>query len=293
MQALIQAAVDLPSQMDPDAYPARKPARPRILVVGGGDVGSAVAHTLFRHGAQVLIAERERSPHARRGMAFTDALFDGEASLEGVLARYVKDVAGVSGCWQQGHCIPVVTLPENLLTSAIAFDALVEATMRRDPVRQDLRGTAGHVIGLGPGYEPGSNCDIAIETQWGDAMGTVLRDRAAAPRSGGPRALDGVTRERFVPAESAGLWRSSAQLGQRVRPGDIVGHLDGRPVRAPIHGHLRGVSRDGVRVAIGARLLEVDPRQQPELAGLGERPVAIARGVLQALSERLPALEQH
>lgn len=253
-------------------------------------MGSAVAHALFRRGARLLIAERERSPHARRGMAFTDALFDGEASLEGVLARRVAGLAEVESCWRQGNCIPVTTQPESQLTAVIAFDALVEATMRREPVRPDLRGLARHVIGLGPGYAPGANCDVAIETQWGEAMGAVLHDRPAAPRAGGPRALDGVTRERFVPAPAAGMWRTRAQLGQRVRPGDIVGELDGQPVAAPIHGHLRGLSRDGVRVQAGARLVEVDPRQSPELSGLGERPLAIARGVVQALSARLPEL---
>ncbi len=281
-----------PWQMSPDAAISNAPGRPRVLVVGGGDVGSAVAHALFCRGAQVLIAERAQSPHARRGMAFTDALFDGESRLDGVAARHVGDLAGVEACWRQQQCIPVVTLAESLLTAAIAFDALVEATMRRDPLRADLRGAARHVVGLGPGYAPGTNCDVAIETQWGDAMGTVLRDRPAAPRSGGPRALDGVTRERFVPAEAAGLWRTTASLGQRVRPGDIVGHLDDRPVRAPIHGCLRGLSRDGVRVAAGARLIEVDPRAEPELTGLGERPLAIARGVVQALAERLQGLDR-
>ena len=275
-----------------NAYPADAAPAPRILVVGGGDVGSAVAHALFLRDARVLIAERAQSPHARRGMAFTDALFEGEAALEGVRARQVQDAAEVEACWDRGGCIPVVTLPESLLTAAIRFDALVEATMRRDPVRADVRGMAGFVVGLGPGYAPGSNCDVAIETQWGERMGQVLRDRAAAARSGGPRALDGVTHERFVPAGEPGTWHTSARLGQRVQAGEMLGTLNGEPVRAPIAGHLRGLSRDGVRVAAGARLVEVDPRLTPELAGLGERPLAIARGVVEALEAHLPALRQ-
>ena len=45
----------------------------RILLLGGGDVGSAVAHRLYLHGADVVIADREAPPHPRRGMALTDA----------------------------------------------------------------------------------------------------------------------------------------------------------------------------------------------------------------------------
>lgn len=255
----------------------------RILVLGGGDVGSATAHLLFRAGAHVLIADRARSPHARRGMAFTDALFDGEACLEDVVARCVADVAAVEACWRAHDCIPVVTLAENLLTAAIPFDVVIDATMRREPQRTDLRAMAPCVIGLGPGYAPGTNCHVAIETQWGDAMGMVLRDRPAAARSGGPRPLDGVTRERFVVAPTSGTWSTTAALGLRVHRGDVLGNLAGEPVVAPIDGHLRGLTRDGVHVIAGQRLLEVDPRQAPEIAGLGERPRAIARGVLAAL----------
>lgn len=250
-------------------------------------MGSAVAHVLFNHGARVLVVERSRSAHARRGMAFTDALFDGQAELEGVTARYLTAVAQIEECWRAGDCIPLVTQPENLLAAAIPFDVIVEATMRREGLRADLRAIAPLVIGLGPGYTPGANCHVAIETQWGEAMGEVLHDRPAATRSGGPRALDGVTRERFVPAPSAGTWHTTARLGQRVQAGDVVGQLGSRDMVAPIGGHLRGLTRDGVEVAAGARLVEVDPRETPQLAGLGERPMAIARGVLRAMHARL------
>jgi hypothetical protein len=118
-------------------------------------------------------------------------------------------------------------------------------------------------------------------------MGSVLRDRAAAARSGGPRALDGVTRERFVPAPRGGAWRTRATLGQRVTAGEILGSLEGQALRAPISGTLRGLARDGVQVQVGQRVIEVDPRVAPQVHGLGERPWAIARGVAEALGLQL------
>lgn len=256
-----------------------------VLVMGGGDVGSAVAHQLHRSGWRVLLAERAHSAHARRGMAFTDALFDGSSVLEGVEARWLPDVAAVEDCWRSAQALPVVTLPEGELLAALRFDVLVDATMRRLQQFADLRALAPLVIGIGPGHVPGANCHAAIETQWGERMGEVLRDRPAALRSGGPRALDGITRERFVAAARTGQWRTGAALGQRVRAGDVVGELAGEHIRAPIDGTLRGLSRDGVSVRAGQRVLEVDPRLQPETSGLGERPRAIALGVLRLLRE--------
>jgi xanthine dehydrogenase accessory factor len=273
--------------MSSNAYSAPTAAI-QILIRGGGDVGSAVAHVLFRRGAKVLICELTRSPHARRGMAFTDALFDGSATLEGVVAQWVPDVAAVRDCWREGGRVPLITMAESLLTAAIRFDVVIDATMRRESVRQDLRPMSACTIGLGPGYIPGVNCHIAIETQWGEAMGQVLHDRAAAVRSGGPHPLDGVTHERFVPAHASGVWRTNAVLGQSIRAGELVGQLGDEAVRAPIDGHLRGLTRDGVAVVAGQRLVEVDPRSAPETAGLGERPLAIAAGILSALESRLP-----
>lgn len=254
-----------------------------VLVIGGGDVGSAIAHRLFSRGIRVLLSERPSSPHARRGMAFTDALFEGRSTLAGVEARWQPDIASVEECWRQNAAVPLVTMPEHLLTAAIRFDALVEATMRRYQVPPDLRDAAPLVIGLGPGYAPGANCHLAIETQWGPQMGDVLRDRPAAPRSGGPRALDGIARERFAISPCAGTWRTQAQLGMRVIAGEPVGQIAGHSIAAPITGSLRGVARDGVEVLAGQRLVEVDPRDEPQVFGLGERPWAIAEGVVRAL----------
>lgn len=255
----------------------------RVLVQGGGDVGSAVAHLLFRRGFAVLIAEKPRSAHARRGMAFTDALFDGSAVLEGVEARCQHDADGVLACWACGEALPMATMPEGELLATLAFDVLIDATMRRNHEPADLRLLAPLGIGVGPGYEPGRNCHVAIETQWGAAMGRVLRDQPAAPRAGGPRALQGVTRERFAIAPASGTWMTQARLGQPVRAGDIIGELAGHEVCAPIGGTLRGLARDGVPVMAGQRLVEVDPRAEPQIHGLGERPLAVAQGVLAVL----------
>jgi xanthine dehydrogenase accessory factor len=258
----------------------------RALILGGGDVGSAIAHLLFRQHCHVLICERPRSTHMRRGMAFVDALFAGEAVLDGIEAQLQRTVGGIETCWAEARAIPIVTLPEDEVLAALRFDVAVDAVLHRDGITRDLRPMAGLTVGLGPGYTPGLNCHVAVETQWGESMGRVLRDRSAAERSGGPRPLNGITRGRFAIAPAAGVWHTQAELGHAVNAGDVLGKLDDVEICAPISGCLRGVSRDGVEVVEGQRLLEVDPRVIPEVFGLGERPIAIASGVLSALQEK-------
>ena len=119
-------------------------------------------------------------------------------------------------------------------------------------------------------------------------MGEVLRDKPAAARSGGPVALAGVTRERFAIAPAAGLWTTALDLGAKVEAGQELGRVGDQLVRVPISGYLRGLSRSGVQVPAGQRVAEVDPREQPQVFGLGERPQAIAAGVMQALGFPAP-----
>ena len=66
-------------------------SRLAVLARGVGDVGSAVAHALFRRGHAVVIHDDAAPTATRRRMAFTDAVFDGQAELAGVRATRVDD----------------------------------------------------------------------------------------------------------------------------------------------------------------------------------------------------------
>ena len=255
----------------------------RILVLGCGDVGSAVAHRLFMHGADVVISDVPAPAHPRRGMAFTDAWFDGTATLEGVVALWIADTKQFQSHWGSVDAIAATDEAPDSIAGALRLDAIVDARMRKRSVPDDLRALAPAAIGLGPGFTPGSNCTVAIETAWGEPLGAVLRDTPSQALSGEPRPLGGAGRERFVYSAEAGPWLTSAHIGDLVAEGAPIGKLSGHPFCAPIAGTLRGLTRDGVNVAARQKLVEIDPRAQPDAHGLGLRPIAIARGVARAL----------
>jgi xanthine dehydrogenase accessory factor len=62
----------------------------RILIRGANDVGSAIAHRLFMAGNSVVIHEMPQPATTRRRMSFTDAVFDGSASLDGIEAQLIN-----------------------------------------------------------------------------------------------------------------------------------------------------------------------------------------------------------
>lgn len=257
----------------------------RFLVRGSGDIGSAVALKLRSRGHAVVLHDEPRPAHARRGMAFTDAFFEGSCTLEGVFAKRASGVASLERMLQCGKALPVSDAPFEEVLPAVAPDVLVDARVHKHDDPGSLRGLAPLAIGLGPGFVAGENADIVIETAWGEALGQVIRSGPARAYSGEPRSLGGHGRERYVYAPAGGEFRTARAIGDRVSAGEVVAHVGQSAVVAPLAGILRGLTHDGAQVAAGAKVIEVDPRGDPAGAfGIAERPARIAAGILEATS---------
>lgn len=255
-----------------------------VLVLGAGDMGSAVAHALHAAGRPVAIQDDPAPAHPRRGMAFADALWDGQARLAGTLARRADDARALGAILAAREAIAITALPLESVLAAGPWAALVDARMRKRAAPPDRRGLAPLAIGLGVGFVPGANCDIAIETSW-EALGRVLRSGETLPLRGEPRAIAGVGRERAVYAPEAGIVRTTHRIGDAVAAGEPVMELGPHVLRAPLAGCLRGLVRGGAAVQAGAKVLEVDPRGDPALCfGLGERPRRVADAVREVLA---------
>jgi xanthine dehydrogenase accessory factor len=141
--------------------------RAPVLVRGVGDVGSAVAVLLFRAGYAVALHDEPAPATSRRGMAFTDAVFDGAATLDGLTAQRVETAPELRHALDAGEVVPVaVGLLSEVFDSA-AWSALIDARMRKRAVPEKQRGIAPLTIGLGPNFISGETVDLAIETSWG------------------------------------------------------------------------------------------------------------------------------
>ena len=159
--------------------------------------------------------------------------------------------------------------------AAVVPDVLVDARMRKRAVPEGQRGLARLTIGLGPNFVAGETTDVAIETQWGDDLGTVVVDGPTKALGGEPRSFEGHARDRFVYAPAAGVMRTAARIAQRVSAGEVVATIGAEELLAPLDGILRGLVHDGVPVAVGAKVVEVDPRGDlTKVLGIGPRPRA-------------------
>lgn len=254
------------------------------LVRGASDVASAVALALARAGFAVLLVETPAPAISRRGQSFADAAFDGAATLEGVTARLISDPSAWARCATAG-LIAMTVLPLEDFAARFEASVWVDARMRKRAIPEDQRGRAPLVIGLGPNFIAGGNVDLAIETAWGDALGKVIEAGPASAFAGEPKPIGGYGRERYVYAPTAGVFRTGHRIGQAVAEGEMVAQIDELPIAAPKSGILRGLIHGGVPLECGTKCVEVVP-EGTNVFGVGERPAAIASGVLAALRLR-------
>jgi xanthine dehydrogenase accessory factor len=75
------------------------------------------------------------------------------------------------------------------------------------------------------------------------------------------------------------------RIGDLVRTGDVVGHVNGQPVTAAIAGVVRGLLTSGVAVRAGTKVGDIDPRGDPTLCRrVSDKAWKVADGVLEALA---------
>jgi xanthine dehydrogenase accessory factor len=256
-----------------------------VVIRGSGDIGSAVGHRLFTAGYGVILHESPHPTATRRGMAFTDAIFDGRAVLEGVVAIRVDDLQALPALLAARTMLPVVVTDDvSSLLRVMSPEVLIDARLRKRLHPEVQRRLAPLTMGLGPNFTAGVTTDLIVETSWGPDLGKVLNHGATQPLAGEPRPLAGVARARYVYAPVAGVFRTALQIGSPVRAGAPVAYVGATVLTAPLDGVLRGLTHDGVPVTVGTKVIEVDPRGPAAVVrGMSERPGTIAEGVLRAV----------
>lgn len=256
----------------------------RILVRGSGDIGSAAAHRLFKEGYAVVIHDLPLPTATRRKMSFTDAIFDGSATLEGVQARMVKDLSQLRGLLVHPAFVPALVCDFNRLMPKLRPHILVDARMRKhiQPERQIQ--LAPLTIGLGPNFVAGHTVHLAVETAWGENLGQVIAQGSTSQLEGEPAPIGGHSRDRYIYAPASGIFTTPHQIGDVVTAGQEIARIGNIALQAPISGAVRGLTHTNVPVEIKTKVIEVDPRlDHPQISGIAPRPARIAEGVLTAI----------
>jgi len=253
-----------------------------VVVKGGGDLATGVAHRLHRAGMRVVVTELARPMVIRRAVSFASALYEGEIVVDGARACLVDEVDTMHHLLDQG-IIPVIVDPHADIIQWLRPQVVVDAIMAKRNLGTSVD-DAPVVIGLGPGFTAELDVHAVIETMRGHHLGKVIMEGGALPDTGVPGSIEGHTRDRVLWSPGEGRFRACASIGDQVEAGDVVAHVDGRPLPARISGVLRGILHDGLKVKEGQKVGDVDPRGVVEHCfTISDKARAIGGGVLEAI----------
>jgi xanthine dehydrogenase accessory factor len=257
-----------------------------VLIKGGGEVASGIAHRLYRSHFRVCLTEIANPLAVSRGTCFSEAVFDGGKTIEGVTAQLVSvSMEEICKVWQHGN-IPIIIDPEASIKEKIKPDVLVDAIMAKRNLGTKIT-DAPLVIGMGTGFYAGRDVHMVVETNHSNNLGRVIVDGETEKNTRTPVAIGGLTRERVIWAPQAGTFTTDREIGDSVVVGEVVGRIGDLPLEAPIGGILRGLIRDGVKVSKGVKLIEVDPVHDKAVCYvIRDKMRAIGGGVLEAIMLR-------
>ncbi len=253
-----------------------------VLLRGGGDLASGVALRLHRSGIQVVIAELAQPLAVRRTVAFAEAVYEGQHTVEGVTGRLVNPEQIQAAL--DADEIPVLIDPNaDILLSSFLFPVVIDARLIKLPPTPLPIDVPLH-IGLGPGFHAGVNCDAAIETRRSHTLGRVYWNGTTQADSGKP---EGDPR-RVLRAPNDGILAAKAKIGEHVEEGQVVAVVGEQySVVSQIGGMLRGMIRDGIHVTKGVKIGDVDPRDDPSACTLvSDKALSIGGAVLEAILTR-------
>lgn len=249
-----------------------------VIIRGGGDLASGVAHCLFTSGFPVIILELSKPLAIRRTVSFSEAVYEREWKVEGVTSKLIEQPEILPD--KPWHFIPVIVDPGGHSIAELQPVIIVDARMTKQNPGTKIN-YAPLIIGLGPGFTAGKDVHFVIETSRGDSLGKIIDNGTALPDTGVPGELGGESARRVIRTPASGIFTSNLTIGTKVSSGDVIGYLNSDPATSAISGILRGLLRNGLYVPQKTKIADVDPRYDTDVAAISDKSNIIAQSVLQ------------
>ena len=253
-----------------------------VIVRGGGDIATGIAHRLFMSGFNVVILEIKNPSSIRRAVCFSEAIYENEIIVEGVKAVHVKEIKDIHQSINNGE-IPVLIDEVGECIKTLNPIAVVDSILAKKNLGT-TRDLAPITIGVGPGFEAGVDVDLVVESMRGHNLGKVLHTGKAQENTGIPGIIMGYGEERVIRASRDGIISSIHKIGDIVEKGTPICKIEDEYINARISGVIRGLIKDGLLVSKGLKIGDIDPRGiKTNAFTISDKARAIGGGVLEAI----------
>ena len=261
-----------------------------VVVRGGGDLATGTIYKLKRCGFSVLILETPNPAAIRRTVAFSEAVFQGHQTVEGITCYLAGSLEQAEEFLREGKLTMLVD-PMGESIAKLKPLTVVDAILAKKNLGT-TRDMAPITVGLGPGFTAGCDVDAVIETKRGHRLGMVLRSGCAAANTGVPGIIGGYGRERVIYCPAEGILRNVKKITDTVSRGDVIAVVETEegtvPVESTLDGVVRGLIRDSYPVTKGFKIADIDPRieERENCFTISDKARCVAGGVLEAILQR-------
>ena len=256
-----------------------------IVVRGAGDLATATIIRLHNSGFKVIALEVEKPTVIRRTVSFAQAMFDSEATVEGVTARRTGLESALDVIRQK--MIPIVADPDGKAIRLYKPEVVVDAIIAKRNLGTSMD-MAPLTIALGPGFEAGKDVTCVIETARGHNLARLIYKGSASPNTGIPGNIAGYTTERVIHSPCCGIFKATKKIGDIVKKGEVIAYVGSQEVYASLDGMIRGLLHDGLYVPEHFKISDIDPRgENADYLTCSDKARALSGSVLEAVMHHL------
>ena len=258
-----------------------------VVIRGGGELATGIAHRLHNTGFQVLMLEKAAPSAIRRDIVFAEAVYDGEKKVERTICTRADSLHDAEKMLKNGQIVIMVD-PEadclQKLKPRILIDAIY--AKRNMGTYMDM---ADFTVAIGPGFVAGRDVNCVIETTRGHNLGRIIYEGQALPEKETVELRALMRASHSINAPCDGYLEAGHPLSYIVKKDEVIAKLnmDGGNVfeiKAPVEGVLRGLLHDGCPVRTGLKIAEIDPSTQPaNCTTISAKSRRISGSVLEAI----------
>ena len=139
------------------------------VIKGAGDLATGIAQRLRLANIKVAMTDIEKPSAIRRTAAFSEAIYNGTASVEGFTAVKADSAEHAERILAEGN-VPVLIDPTGEEALKMYPDVVIDAIIAKRNTGTSIS-DARLVLGVGPGFTVGEHCLAAIETSRGLHLG--------------------------------------------------------------------------------------------------------------------------
>ena len=159
----------------------------KILIRGAGDLATGIASRLYGAGHRLLMTEIEVPLTVRRTVALSRAVYEGRAEVENMTGILARDEQSAQEIMDAGD-IAVMIDPEASSRKWFCPDVIIDAILAKKNIGTKIT-DAPFVIGVGPGFTAGKDCNCVVETKRGHTLGNIIWSGEPIPNTGVPAGL--------------------------------------------------------------------------------------------------------